>query len=98
MGLILHRAENIVGLGRNAGFRHFPFSYFSAEDVFLRDVKIRDHEVKVNQMSRFLTCSIIGPMCRLDASGSVFTNHSQEHSLSFSPRFVNLNVTQHVIG
>ena len=25
--------------------------------------------------------------------GSVFTNHSQERSLTFSPRFVNLNVT-----
>ena len=26
-------------------------------------------------------------------TGSVFTNHSQEHSLSFSPRFVSLNAT-----
>ena len=25
--------------------------------------------------------------------GSIFTNHSQERSLSFSPRFVHLNVT-----
>ena len=31
-------------------------------------------------------------------SGSVFTKHSQERSLSFSPRFVNLNVTQFLIG
>ena len=30
--------------------------------------------------------------------GSVFTNHSQEHSLSLSPRFANLNVTQLLIG
>ena len=30
--------------------------------------------------------------------GSVFTNYSQEHSLSFSPRFVTLNVTQLLIG
>ena len=27
-------------------------------------------------------------------SGSVFTNHSQEHPFSFSPRFANWNVTQ----
>ena len=31
-------------------------------------------------------------------TGSVFTNHSQEHSLSLSPRFANLNVTQLLIG
>ena len=30
--------------------------------------------------------------------GSIFTNHSQEHSLSFSPRFANWNVTQLLIG
>ena len=30
--------------------------------------------------------------------GSVFTDHSQEYSLSFSPRLTNLNVTQLVIG
>ena len=30
--------------------------------------------------------------------GSVFTNHSQEHSLSFSPRFANWNVTQLLSG
>ena len=30
--------------------------------------------------------------------GSVFTNHSQEHSLSLSPRFANWNVTQLLIG
>ena len=30
--------------------------------------------------------------------GSVFTNHSQEHSLSLSPRIANLNVTQLLIG
>ena len=30
--------------------------------------------------------------------GSVFTNHSLEHSLSFSPRFANLNVKQLLIG
>ena len=30
--------------------------------------------------------------------GPVFTNHSQEYSLSFYPRFVNLNVTQLLIG
>ena len=30
--------------------------------------------------------------------GPVFTNHSQEHSLSLSPRFANLNVTQLLIG
>ena len=33
-----------------------------------------------------------------DLSGSVFTNRSQEHSLSFSPRFVSLNLTQLLIG
>ena len=32
------------------------------------------------------------------SSGSAFTNHSQEHSLSSSPRFPNLNVTQLLIG
>ena len=31
-------------------------------------------------------------------TGPVFTNHSQEHSLSLSPRFANLNVTQLLIG
>ena len=31
-------------------------------------------------------------------SGPVFTNHSQEHSLSLSPRIANLNVTQLLIG
>ena len=31
-------------------------------------------------------------------SGYVFPNHSQAHSLSFSPRFVNLNVTHLLIG
>ena len=31
-------------------------------------------------------------------SWSIFTNHSQEHSLSFSPRLVNLNVAQLLIG
>ena len=31
-------------------------------------------------------------------TGPVFTNHSQEYSLSFYPRFVNLNVTQLLIG
>ena len=31
-------------------------------------------------------------------AGSVFTNHSQEHSLSLSPRFANWNVTQLLIG
>ena len=30
--------------------------------------------------------------------GPVFTNHSQERSLSLSPRFANLNVTQLLIG
>ena len=32
------------------------------------------------------------------SAGPVFTNHSQEYSLSFYPRFVNLNVTQLLIG
>ena len=36
--------------------------------------------------------------CALHTSGPVFTNHSQERSLSFSPRFINLNVTQLLIG
>ena len=31
-------------------------------------------------------------------TGLVFTNLSQEHSLSFSPEYVNLNVTQLLIG
>ena len=31
-------------------------------------------------------------------SGSTFTYHSQENALSFSPSFVNLVVTQHLIG
>ena len=30
--------------------------------------------------------------------GSVFNNHDQERSLSFSPRLANLNVTQRLIG
>ena len=30
--------------------------------------------------------------------GPLFAKHSQEHSLSFSPYFVNLNVTQLLIG
>ena len=34
----------------------------------------------------------------MDSPGSVFTYHSQERSSSFSPRFVNLNVTQLPIG
>ena len=34
----------------------------------------------------------------VQSPGSVFTNYSQEHSLSFSPRFVTLNVTQLLIG
>ena len=34
----------------------------------------------------------------LTLPGPVFTNHSQEHSLSLSPRFANLNVTQLLIG
>ena len=29
---------------------------------------------------------------------SIFTKHSQEHSLSFSPKLVNLNVTQLLTG
>ena len=31
-------------------------------------------------------------------SGSILTNHSQEHSLSFTPRLENLNVPQLLIG
>ena len=31
-------------------------------------------------------------------SKSVLTNHSQEYSLSFSPRFANWNITQLLIG
>ena len=31
-------------------------------------------------------------------SRSAFTNHSQEHPLTFSPRFANWNVTQFLIG
>ena len=38
-----------------------------------------------------LIMDLIGP-------GPVFTNHSQEHSLSLSPRSANLNVTQLLIG
>ena len=30
--------------------------------------------------------------------GSVFTNHSQEHRLSFSTRFTSWNITQPLIG
>ena len=33
-----------------------------------------------------------------EKSGPVFTNHTQEISLSFSPRFANWNVTQLLIG
>ena len=35
---------------------------------------------------------------RRKKSGSVFTNHSQEHSLSLSPTFANWNVTRILIG
>ena len=38
-----------------------------------------------------------GPLV-LKAPGSVFTNHSQEHSLSLSPTFANWNVTRILIG
>ena len=33
-----------------------------------------------------------------DRTGSVFTNHSQEYSLSFSPGFAHWNATQLLIG
>ena len=33
-----------------------------------------------------------------NTAGSVFTSHSQEHSLCFSSRFLHLNVTQPLIG
>ena len=39
-----------------------------------------------------------GCLDKVSNPGSVFTNYSQEHSLSFSPRFVTLNVTQLLIG
>ena len=35
---------------------------------------------------------------RAKVRGRYSPNHSQGHSLSFSPRFVNLNVTQLLIG
>ena len=39
------------------------------------------------------------PILVLDLSpGPVFTKHSHEHSVTFSPRFVKLNVTQLLIG
>ena len=34
----------------------------------------------------------------LERSGSVFTNHSQDHPLSLSPRFAKWNVTKLLIG
>ena len=37
-------------------------------------------------------------MKALATTGSECTNHYQEHSLSFSLRFANLNVTQLLIG
>ena len=38
------------------------------------------------------------PRPAISTLGSVFTNHSQEYSLSFSPRLANLNVTQLLNG
>ena len=39
-------------------------------------------------------CSYVELILQFEIPGPVFTKHSQEHSLSFSPVFVNLNVTQ----
>ena len=42
--------------------------------------------------------NVITLIYALSKSGSVFTNHSQEHSLSLSPTFANWNETRILIG
>ena len=44
-------------------------------------------------------CVLVLPLTLSQTSpGFIFTNHSQDYSLSFSLRFSNLNVTQLLIG
>ena len=50
------------------------------------------HKYFLWESSQWLAKNIV------QSTGSIFTNHSQEHSLSFSPKFTKWNVTQLQIG
>ena len=96
---------NIVGKGENAGIQCFLWktnSVFWVPFVFCRIYALIrtliffvQHRVKKKKKKKWWLCSVDN---LYNISGSVFTNHFQEHSLSLSPRFANLNVTQLLIG
>ena len=50
------------------------------------------YKQRKNEIKMYMCCIVIG------IPGSLFTIHFQEHSLSFLQDFVNLNVTQLLIG
>ena len=76
------------------------------EDCVLLDSNEAHERARAILRSRYGRSHIIARTCidkllngpQIQTSGSVFTNYFQEHSLSFSPRFVTLNVTQLLIG
>ena len=59
-------------------------------------VHLKDREREC--VIRYQPHSSVGRALDLKTPGSVFTNHSQEHSLSLSPTFANWNVTRILIG
>ena len=62
------------------------------------------HEIQTDSFEFSLVILVANPVYSSDSSvhdlrsGPVFTNRSQEQSLSFCPRFANYNVTQLLIG
>ena len=68
-------------------FDEIDFIVSKSGDDFL---SVMDHDVPMSPL--------LLEQCSSYTSRSTFTNHSQDNSLSFSSRFVNLNVTQVLIG
>ena len=88
----LYKETHCVSLYREGNiFSHFII-YFRYRISDSCDSNTGIHRVGLVIHCRHTLCPI------LSSPGSVFTNHSQEHSLSLSPRFANLNVTQLLIG
>ena len=79
-----------------------------APDLSMRDIK--NDTLYISKKLRFRSACIfntnllrpkrfaLGNCSIYQSHGPVFTEHSQEHSLSSSTDFVNLNVTQRLIG
>ena len=105
--------ENTMGKGEivhNEQFLLFPtvfsmlfdaFLPFSSTSILLPAKSISLEESKICCLGKGESDSSEPvPWVRIHQpfSGSVFTNHSQEHSLTFSQRFAYWNATQFLIG